>query len=182
MGTDWPNSSPPAVTSRPRTRSPTPRTRSRSEFMHIRLLTVVSMGLLSAACQMPPQQARYNSTPVGGTQPDRSGSAARFPSHFARFDPARLAAEPPSKMTEMTAKAAIEADGYKGVRALSRGPDGVWKAWARRGETDVMVRVDSTGDVSATDQLPSSKPKAVHIPGPASGEPAAGVSSRTATP
>lgn len=50
---------------------------------------------------------------------------------------------------EGVARAAIEADGYKGVRALSRGADGVWKAHALRGQTDVTVRVDAGGNVSA---------------------------------
>jgi hypothetical protein len=53
------------------------------------------------------------------------------------------------KMTETAAKAAIEADGYKAVRALSRGTDGVWKARALRGETEVQLSVSSAGDVSA---------------------------------
>jgi hypothetical protein len=56
---------------------------------------------------------------------------------------------PPGKMTESAAKAAIEADGYKGVRALARGPDGAWKASAWRGQTEVQLSVDPTGNVSA---------------------------------
>jgi hypothetical protein len=56
---------------------------------------------------------------------------------------------PPVKMTETAAKAAIEADGYKGVRALTRGPDGVWKASALRGQTEVLLSVGPTGSVSA---------------------------------
>lgn len=52
------------------------------------------------------------------------------------------------KLTETAAKAAIEADGYKGVHTLSRGPDGVWKARALRGGTDVQLSVDQAGSVS----------------------------------
>jgi hypothetical protein len=52
-------------------------------------------------------------------------------------------------MTEMAAKAAIEADGYKDVRALARGADGVWKASALRGQTEVLLSVGPTGSVSA---------------------------------
>ena len=52
-------------------------------------------------------------------------------------------------MTEAAAKAAIEADGYKRVSALSHGPDGVWKARALRGETEVLLTVGSAGAVSA---------------------------------
>lgn len=58
-------------------------------------------------------------------------------------------AAPAGKMTETAAKAAMEADGYKGVRVLSQGPDGVWSASALRGQTEVRLSVNSTGDVSA---------------------------------
>jgi len=56
---------------------------------------------------------------------------------------------PPGNMTAAVAKAAIEADGYKGVRALARGSDGVWKASALRGQTEVLLSVGPTGSVSA---------------------------------
>jgi hypothetical protein len=52
-------------------------------------------------------------------------------------------------MSATAAKAAIEADGYKGVRALVRGSDGVWKASALRGQTEVLLSVSPTGGVSA---------------------------------
>jgi hypothetical protein len=52
-------------------------------------------------------------------------------------------------MSETAAKAAIEADGYKGVRALARGSDGVWRASALRGQTEVLLSVSPTGSVSA---------------------------------
>ena len=46
------------------------------------------------------------------------------------------------------AKAAIEADGYKGVSGLGRGTDGAWHAKAYRGTTEVQVTVDGSGRVS----------------------------------
>ena len=52
-------------------------------------------------------------------------------------------------MTETAAKAAIEADGYKGVRVLARRSDGAWKASALRGQTEVLLSVGPTGSVSA---------------------------------
>ena len=55
----------------------------------------------------------------------------------------------PGNMSEAAAKAAIEADGYKGVRALARGSDGVWKASALRGQIEVLLSVGPTGRVSA---------------------------------
>jgi hypothetical protein len=80
-------------------------------------------------------------------------------SHRRAFVPANEAAStlsasdadtaPPGNMTAAAAKAAIEADGYKAVRALARGSDGVWKASALRGETEVLLSVGPTGSVSA---------------------------------
>ena len=49
----------------------------------------------------------------------------------------------------MAAKAAIEADGYKAVSALTLGSDGVWKASALRGQIEVLLTVGPTGSVSA---------------------------------
>jgi hypothetical protein len=80
-------------------------------------------------------------------------------SHRRAFVPANEAAStlspsaantaPPGNMTAAAAKAAIEADGYTGVRALARGSDGVWKASALRGQTEVLLSVGQTGGVSA---------------------------------
>jgi hypothetical protein len=47
------------------------------------------------------------------------------------------------------AKAAAEFDGYKNVRGLVQGPDGVWRGRAMRGRTEVAIRVDASGSVSA---------------------------------
>ena len=47
------------------------------------------------------------------------------------------------------AKAAIELDGYKNVRGLEKGPDGVWRGRAMRGRTEIAIRVDASGNVSA---------------------------------
>jgi hypothetical protein len=50
---------------------------------------------------------------------------------------------------ENAARAAIEADGYKGVKVLRKGANGVWHASAMRGKTTVMLTVDAKGSVSA---------------------------------
>ena len=50
---------------------------------------------------------------------------------------------------ESAARAAIEADGYKGVKVLRKGANGVWHASALRGKTTVMLTVDASGGVSA---------------------------------
>jgi len=47
------------------------------------------------------------------------------------------------------AKAAVELDGYKNVRGLEMGPDGIWRGRAMRGRTEIAIRVDATGSVSA---------------------------------
>ncbi|MDP1962659.1 MAG: hypothetical protein Q8K93_10720 [Reyranella sp.] len=54
-----------------------------------------------------------------------------------------------SKMTESAAKAAIEADGYKGVHILQGTADRGWRARALRGVTEVSLSVDLKGNVSA---------------------------------
>jgi hypothetical protein len=59
---------------------------------------------------------------------------------------------PPSddaRAGDRQAKAAIELDGYKNVRMVEQGPDGTWRARAMRGRTEVTVRVDASGSVSA---------------------------------
>lgn len=53
----------------------------------------------------------------------------------------------PDPAGENAARAAIEADGYKSVRIVSRG-DGVWRAKALRGKTEVLLIVDSNGSVT----------------------------------
>lgn len=52
---------------------------------------------------------------------------------------------------ENAAKAAIEADGYKGVRVLRKGDNGVWHATALRGRTVVPLVVDASGSVSSAE-------------------------------
>ena len=53
------------------------------------------------------------------------------------------------KVAGSSAKAAIEADGCKGVRVLRQGANGVWHARALRGKTEVMLTVDGQGSVTA---------------------------------
>lgn len=48
-----------------------------------------------------------------------------------------------------SAKAAVERDGYKNVHALEKGPDGLWRGRAMRGSTEIAIRVDDSGNVSA---------------------------------
>jgi hypothetical protein len=50
---------------------------------------------------------------------------------------------------ESFAKAAIEQDGYRSVRGITKGPNGSWRAMALRGTTEVTLNVDANGNVSA---------------------------------
>ncbi|KAF0104224.1 MAG: hypothetical protein FD144_1649 [Rhodospirillaceae bacterium] len=47
------------------------------------------------------------------------------------------------------ARSAIEADGYRSVKNVVAGPGGTWQARAFRGKTEVVLRVDREGNVSA---------------------------------
>ena len=58
---------------------------------------------------------------------------------------------PSDRSGENAARAAIEADGYKGVQELRRGDNGVWHAKAFRGRTEVRLIVDTRGAVTTAD-------------------------------
>lgn len=49
---------------------------------------------------------------------------------------------------ESEARAAIEADGYKRPRIVSKRADGTWHARALRGTVEVSLRVDAQGNVT----------------------------------
>jgi hypothetical protein len=51
--------------------------------------------------------------------------------------------------SDATAKAMVEADGYKNVRALVQAPDGVWRGLAMRGAVEIAISVDANGRVLA---------------------------------
>ena len=56
---------------------------------------------------------------------------------------------PQNEFDKKAAKAAIEADGYRGVTVLSKAANGGWRARALRGATEVQLTVDSSGRVSS---------------------------------
>ncbi len=62
-----------------------------------------------------------------------------------------LVAELPEKATpsDVNARTMIEADGYRNVKALSKGPDGIWHGRAMRGAAEIAISVGAGGDVSA---------------------------------
>jgi hypothetical protein len=77
---------------------------------------------------------------------------ARPPIEQKTFDADAVGPEVPAKTSdgagESAAKAAIEADGYKRVKVLRQGANGIWYAKAMRGTTEVPVTVDSAGRVA----------------------------------
>ena len=68
------------------------------------------------------------------------------------FDADAVGPEVPAKIGDgsggSAAKAAIEADGYKGVKLLRQGANGLWYAKALRGTTEVPLTVDAAGRVA----------------------------------
>lgn len=72
---------------------------------------------------------------------DKSGASAGGDSGTVESSPG------PDAAGENAARAAVEADGYKNVRIVSKG-DGVWRAKALRGKTEVLLIVDSNGSVT----------------------------------
>jgi hypothetical protein len=50
-------------------------------------------------------------------------------------------------LSDAAVRAAVEADGYKRVRVI-KAENGMWRAVALRGNTEVAVRVDAQGNVT----------------------------------
>ena len=75
----------------------------------------------------------------------------RPPVQMPAFETEPLPPEPVKTAEAMggaAAKAAVEADGYKGVKLLGRGEDGLWHAQGLRGSTVVSLTVDLRGTVT----------------------------------
>jgi len=96
----------------------------------------------------PPSGWSGGATPPGAdtgkTHPDGKGAPAS-PS---------IATTPPHSgdiriTTDAEARRAIEAEGFTQVSALKREGDGTWAGRAMRGTSNVAVRVDRRGNVSA---------------------------------
>ena len=49
------------------------------------------------------------------------------------------------------AKVAIEADGYRNAKVVRQGENGIWHAKAMRGTIEVLLAVDSSGNVTTGD-------------------------------
>lgn len=101
------------------------------------VLATMVMATAPAFGQTAPSPAN---APAGGAPP-----AAAAPS------PASVADAPDQQTNRaaLTARQAIEHDGYNDVQDVAKGSDGLWHARAMRGNTQVQVTVDRTGRVSA---------------------------------
>ena len=80
-------------------------------------------------------------------QTDKSTADGK-PADPAQAQTAALTTDQPSP-ENADARRAIEFDGYKNVHSVVKGSDGMWHARAMRGRTEVAVRVDASGNVSA---------------------------------
>ena len=68
-----------------------------------------------------------------------------------QFDADAVGTPPPKVgdgVGEGRAKSAIEADGYKGVKVVRKGANGLWYAEALRGRDRVLLTVDDRGNVA----------------------------------
>jgi hypothetical protein len=87
-----------------------------------------------------------NLPPVADKDKDKDKATEAKASGQSGDKPGETSSDPAG---ENTARAAIEADGYKGVKVLRKGVNGVWHASALRGKTTVMLTVDANGSVTA---------------------------------
>lgn len=104
-----------------------------------------------------PTPARVTSTLVARQAPIPMLPGKRSPAAVAAADPGSARDPAPAKnaarglteqgLSEAGARTAIEADGYKAVRVVSKTADGTWRARALRGTTEVALQVDAQGNV-----------------------------------
>jgi hypothetical protein len=126
------------------------------------------IGPAPAATSIPASQAQTRLPPAAPVKSASTLKTLRAPvpllvgTHDSHFDEStvpdtRTALAPPqagadvqqaSAAGDSAAKASIEMDGYRNVRALVRSPDGIWHGRAMRGRTEIAVSVDPSGNVS----------------------------------
>jgi hypothetical protein len=89
---------------------------------------------------------QYFTSPPADVVATQTGTAAATLGTTAAIDDKPLDGQ---VQANVGAKAAIEQDGYRNVSALVMGADGTWHGRAMRGSTEIAVRVDANGSVSA---------------------------------
>jgi len=103
----------------------------------IRSLLVLATMVAATAPAFAQTASSPANAPADGAPPAAAGS------------PPGNVADAPDSHAALTARQAIENDGYKDVQDVAKGSDGLWHARAMRGDTQVQVTVDRTGQVSA---------------------------------
>ena len=135
-------------------------------------IAMTAAGVASALAPLPPGPPRSAQTEAQPAPPAATKLAAA-PGLEARQAPVPLLLKPrpapgPTKVDagkadadttatetpktdsvgEGSAKTAIERDGYKGVKVLRKGANGLWYAEAMRGRDRVLLTVDGQGNVA----------------------------------
>lgn len=104
--------------------------------------------LSSVSGRVTPPSLEANRPPVPilfTHRPDNRPIASASSDDVSRDDTANVTN---GDSSQRIARAAIERDGYKGVRSLRRRSDGVWNARALRGSAEIEVTVDPAGNVT----------------------------------
>jgi len=102
---------------------------------------------VAAEATLPPQ-ARTAAPILAARPPVPLLLSPHPPRQTTDSPPAEATPEKATAEAAARAKALIEADGYKRVRAVARAPDGRWRGLALRGAEEVAVSVDDNGNVS----------------------------------
>lgn len=100
--------------------------------------------------QRPPVPLRHAPRPPVPIKEDKVADKAGDKSGEKTGDKAVDTASAPATEDQegaRFAKSAIERDGYKNVKVVSKAADGSWRGRARRGQTEVGVTVDASGNV-----------------------------------
>lgn len=101
--------------------------------------TLATLALITAA-GVAHAQMQAPSTPEGRDSRSMPGSTSN-PNTGQPASPSNPSA------AEAAAKAALEAKGYSGVKSLTRDPAGNWAAKAMRGNAEVAVVLEPSGNV-----------------------------------
>lgn len=110
--------------------------------------TLLTLALIAAAATAGAQTMQTQGS--GNTSTDTQMNSGTGANALAGVNTAPEMANAPRMTGEAgTAQKRIEADGYKNVTGLAKGPDGLWHGTAMRGNTQVQVTVDRSGKVAA---------------------------------
>lgn len=103
---------------------------------------IAAAGAAGAQTVTPPSVGGATVTPPSVTTPGVTPPSVTAPDTANKPLNGRIS-------SEASAKAALEAEGYKSVGSLRMGADGKWSGSAMRGDKQVAVSVDANGNVSS---------------------------------